>query len=140
MTAVGFARRGDEYAVRFNYDPAAVSLIKHVVPSYARRWSAPERTWWIGAEWADLLAAELRLYGHSVTGVGDRTAGSRARTGSGHRDTWAHTLFRAVGATRTTAVYRVLSKVLHPDTATGDATLQRQLNDAKRQLDHGGAR
>jgi hypothetical protein len=45
---------------------------------------------------------------------------------------WAHSLFRAVGPDRAEAVYKALSRVLHPDTPTGDHQLMQQLNEARR--------
>jgi hypothetical protein len=46
---------------------------------------------------------------------------------------WAHLLFRRIGRHRSDAVYRALSKCLHPDVG-GDNALQRELNDAYHQV------
>lgn len=74
-----------------------------------------------------MLAAELRRRGHTVVGLQEQR---RERVTHHDGRGWADSLFAAVGPERATPVYRALSKVLHPDVATGDTTLQRQLNDA----------
>lgn len=45
---------------------------------------------------------------------------------------WAAVLFDRVGPERADVVYRVLSKIFHPDMPTGDESLQRELNQARR--------
>jgi hypothetical protein len=105
------------------------------VPAYARRWDKAAKQWIVDVEWGQPLAATLRNIGCTIVGVDDNR--------HQHHDgkTWAHTLFGAVGKQRIPAVHRALTKVLHPDTPTGDAILQRQLNDARAevQLDGTGA-
>lgn len=49
-------------------------------------------------------------------------------------------LLAAVGPARVTAVHRALTKVLHPDTPTGDTALQQQLNDAVAAVTKGATR
>ncbi len=44
---------------------------------------------------------------------------------------WAQIMFRRVGHHGADAVYRALSRVLHPDSPTGDTSLQRELNEAR---------
>ncbi|GJN99117.1 hypothetical protein NJB1907f44_48960 [Mycobacterium marinum] len=129
MTAVIItpAPGGGRATVRFRYDPAVVSLIKSTVPSFARSWDAQRRVWFIDTDWTPALAAELAGRGHTVTG-------HAARTTDGGSD-WATALFRAVGPQRTPAVHRALTRVLHPDTATGCPVLQRELNDARAALE-----
>lgn len=127
MTAVHFLPVLDgRSTVRFRYDPAVVSLIKSTVPSFARSWDAQRRVWFIDTDWTSGLAAELVCRGHTVTGL-------TAPRPEGDGD-WAAALFRAVGPQRIPAVHRALSRVLHPDTATGCPVLQRQLNDARTRL------
>ena len=48
-------------------------------------------------------------------------------------DGWAEELFTAVGknSARAEAVFKALTKCLHPDTATGDKGLMQQLNNAR---------
>lgn len=103
-----------------------MSLIKSTIPAYARSWSAHTRCWFIDADWTPLLAAKLRYHGHTVTGPADPAQQQCTD--------WAKALFRAVGPQRTPAVYRALSKVLHPDAPTGCPILQQQLNAARTAL------
>ncbi|MFF2085911.1 hypothetical protein ACFVVM_19200 [Nocardia sp. NPDC058176] len=52
--------------------------------------------------------------------------------GSPAGGTWAEQLFSALGASRTEAVFRALTKVFHPDNIkTGDTVLMQQLNEAR---------
>ena len=129
MVAVRFDKRGGTYGVTFRYDPELVELLKVTVPPYARSWSPPRREWIIEAVYARELAGILRRLGHTTIGLEDA-----------HDDSckgWAHHLFRAVGPHRTPVVHRALTKVLHPDnTDTGSTELQRQLNDARAELEH----
>lgn len=134
MTAVVITpAAGGRASVRFRYDPAVVRLVKSTVPGYARLWSAQARCWYIDHDWTAVLTAELVGYGHTVT-----TPSSDADVSV--TDTWAHQLFRAVGPQRAPAVHRALSKVLHPDNAdTGCPLLQRQLNDARSEVQESAA-
>jgi hypothetical protein len=75
------------------------------------------------------LAAILRASGYTIVGLDDRPPPNRHSDG-----TCAEALLAAFGPERTDAVYRAVSRVLHPDVATGDATLQRQLNAAREGL------
>ena len=82
------------------------------------------------ASWVAVLAAELVRHGHTVTGLHTADSGTD----------WAAHLFRAVGPRRAPAVHRALTRVLHPDNAvTGSHELQRQLNDAKAQIERTNA-
>ena len=47
---------------------------------------------------------------------------------------WARLLFDRVGPERADVVFRVLSRVLHPDNAIGDVALQQELSDARKRL------
>jgi hypothetical protein len=133
MTAVMFTAGPDGHVVRFAYDPTVVAAIKATVPSYARAWRPATRTWLIDPSWAPVLADTLRCYGHTVTGLDDRRRGDRQCDCGGDTD-WARTLFPRVGPTRYGPVFRALSRVLHPDTASGDVRLQRELNTAHAEL------
>ena len=75
----------------------------------------------------------MRERGHLIIGI-DVTDPPPRR--NGNTQTWAQTLFSAVGADRADQVHRALTRILHPDNPeTGDTTLQRELNDARAQLD-----
>ena len=133
MTAVRFTAGGRGYTVTFAYNPAVVALIKDTVPGYARSWVAGRKVWEVDDGWGEALAAMLRGKGHTVIGLESRQrqqpSGSPAEPSQ-----WARLMFRRLGPTRRAAAYRALSKVLHPDTPTGDTALQRELNDAHDQV------
>ena len=133
MTTVRFTPGLDEHVVRFAYDPAVVEAIKEIVPSYARSWRPATRTWLIDPNWAPVLADTLRTYGHTVTGLDDHHRGDRQCDHRGDAD-WARILFRRVGPNRAGAVFRSLSRILHPDTTTGSTDLQRELNLAHAEI------
>jgi hypothetical protein len=126
MTAVRFERRGDLYAIRFGYDPTLVAIIK-TIPSFARSWNPTTKEWTVIDAYAPQLAADIAALGYLVTGLQRET-----------HDTadWARILFRRVGHQRAGPVFRSLSRILHPDTPTGDAQLQRELNAAHDELPH----
>ena len=128
MTTVMFTRAGAVYTVRFDYDALLVELLKSRVPSYARTWNSAGKLWTVDSVYAAPLAAAFTELGCTVVGVETRTPSAC--------DGWAQHLFRAVGSSRVTAVHRALSKVLHPDVPTGSGVLQRELNDARAELEN----
>jgi len=105
-----------------------VELLKSRVPSYARTWNSAGKLWTVDSAYAAPLAAAFTELGCTVVGVDTRTPSAC--------DGWAQHLFRAVGPSRVTAVHRALSKVLHPDVPTGSGVLQRELNDARAELEN----
>jgi hypothetical protein len=128
VTAVLFTPASDGHTVRFAYDPAVVAAIKQTVPGYARSWHPHSHTWLVDPFWAPVLADTLQALGHTVTGLQPAQ-----RQAHGDAD-WARALFKRVGPQRYGPVYRALSRILHPDTATGDTRLQRELNTAHAEL------
>ena len=130
-TAVRFEKRGDKYAVTFAYNPNIVALIK-TVPAGARSWKPDAKLWFIDAGYAPSLAASMRECGYIVTGM-DKPKPD----GPGPRADWAQLLFARVGQQRAEPVFRALTRVLHPDTPTGDTQLQRELNNARDRLSKG---
>jgi hypothetical protein len=139
MTAVRFTPRygGLATAVNFAYDPTVVAAVKSV-PSFYRSYDPATKTWTIDGGWAATLAAELRALGHTVVGRtgGDDSGPSSTSSAYGDDDSWARDLLRRVGADRVDAVYRALTRVLHPDAPTGDTQLQRELNRARDAVRH----
>ena len=132
MSTVVFQRLGDASGVRFHYHPDLVELIKTAVPTYARRYNpaAKERT--VDAGYARSLARLLRCEGHTVVGL-DEPNGARS---SADPAQWAKDLLTHVGPTRRDVVFRALMRVLHPDNQqTGDTQLQRELNQARAELE-----
>ena len=128
MTAVRFDRRGDIYAVTFTYDPVVVEMLKLIVPSYARSWNPVRRKWLIETVYGKPLADVLTNLGCTVVGID---------TDQPDQSDWARVLFRRVGEHRAGPVFRSLSRILHPDTPTGDKQLQQELNAAHAELSAG---
>jgi len=85
----------------------------------------------VDSAYAAPLAAAFTELGCTVVGVETRTPATSSAC-----DGWAQHLFRAVGPSRVTAVHRALSKVLHPNVPTGSGVLQRELNDARAELEN----
>ena len=67
----------------------------------------------------------MAALGFLITGI---------ESAGGDLSDWARILFRRVGPARAGPVFRSLSRGLHPDVATGDAQLQRELNAAHAEL------
>jgi hypothetical protein len=88
-----------------------------------KRWDPVNKRWTIPREWHDVLADVLRDQGEHVT-VTDAHGKSTSVAVNPFTD-----LFRAVGTTGHTLIYRALSKIVHPD-AGGHTELQQQLNTA----------
>ncbi|MDT5371454.1 MAG: hypothetical protein QOC62_5885 [Mycobacterium sp.] len=131
--AVRFERRGDHYEVSFPYDPAVVAVIK-ALPAYARRWNPESKVWRIDVGYARSLAGNLRELGHIVVGLEPPRANGKTIDGTD----WARVMLRQVGHKRREPVFRALTRILHPDVATGDGRLQQQLNDAYAELKDNG--
>jgi len=130
MSEVYFTRQPDgaAYTLRFAYSPELVALIKTTVPHYARRWRPDDKAWVVHVEFAQILANALTRQGHTVVEV-DGPGPHRTDTDDADAGAWARLLFARVGPQRADAVYRALSKCLHPDVG-GDTELQRELNAA----------
>jgi hypothetical protein len=134
MSTVIFQRHGTTYTVRFHYDATLVELLKTAVPGYARNWNPAAKEWTVDAGHAERLASALRATGHQVIGL-DPDPPPRTTVGTDPSQ-WARILFHRVGPTRREPVFRVLTKVLHPDNpVTGDTTIQKELNAAREELD-----
>jgi hypothetical protein len=127
-TAVRFDRRGSQYAVMFAYDPNLVALVK-TVPVSARSWKPESKVWLVDGSHVAQLARSMRELGYLVTGLVEPRPAPRTD--------WAQLLFQRVGHQRAEPVFRALTKVLHPDTDTGDTALQRELNNARDDLSKG---
>jgi hypothetical protein len=137
VASVIFAPDDDNYTVQFDYDPDVVAILEDI-PEFARKWRPVTRSWWIFGYYAGYLASELDAHAHTVTGIDPNHWRRRGSQHNGGRhngcaaDDWATILFARVGPERTDAVFKALSRVLHPDNIdTGDNELQRQLNDAR---------
>lgn len=100
-----------------------------------RKWRPDEKCWTVGLSTVDALADALRAVGETVFVTrADGTPWTSGRAEHGHRaapsSSWAESLLGAVGPERADAVFRALSRVLHPD-AGGDTALMQQLNAAR---------
>jgi hypothetical protein len=140
MSTILFTRHGTTYTVRFRYDAAVIELLKAAVPGYARSWDPAAKEWTVRAGHAEQLAKALRATGHQVVGIDPPRTDPPPRADGRIPDTaqWARILFRRIGPNRRDPVFRALTRVLHPDNpATGDTTLQRELNSAREQLTDG---
>lgn len=121
-------------AIRFTYDRELVELLKACVPAYARRWDATWKTWTVDGYPLDHFLGAARTAGHNVIdGRAASTPPPRARRPEPPRE-WAEELLLAVGPERREAVFRALTRVLHPDTPTGDVRLMQALNGARDRL------
>ena len=137
LTTVFFQDQGDRYAVMFSYNADLVDLMK-TVPKQFRWWDPDTKKWHIASWYALILAKAIRERGHPVVGLDEPDPPPRR---TGHGPNWAQQLFSTVGVDRADQVHRALTRILHPDNQeTGDHTLQRQLNDARADLQSGGTR
>ena len=110
-----------------------VDLLK-AVPKHYRSWRPETKQWRIASWYTPILARIMRCSWTLIVGIDVADPPPRR---NGHTQTWAQTLFSAVGADRADQVHRALTRILHPDNPeTGDTTLQRELNTARAQL-HG---
>lgn len=66
---VAFTGHVGRYCVAFDYDPAAVALLKATVPGGMRRWVPKTRRWEVSAEWVGPLSGALVNAGFHVAGL-----------------------------------------------------------------------
>lgn len=131
MAAVRFTRVADGYRVEFRYDPTVVAVLK-TVPARARVWDKALKRWTVFDPYGEMLAGDLARLGYVITGV------QRVTHADSDPAEWARTLFHRVGEHRADAVFRALTRVLHPDNPdTGSTELQRELITAREQLRQG---
>lgn len=125
-----------ESSYGFVYCPFELRELVKTFPK--RRWLPDSRAWRIGVTFVDDCADALRAAGCEVFVTRpDGSTWTSGRPGTGHRSTpaedWAGRLLDAVGPDRAEAVFRALTRVLHPDTGSGDTVLMQQLNTARDQ-------
>lgn len=129
MTAVvRFTRFAHGYRVQFRYDEELLAVVKSLPPD-ARSWDKVSKHWTVYDPYGERLASDLVQLGCVVVGIGgtEQPDDDPAR--------WARTLLHRVGPQRSDAVFRALTRVLHPDNAaTGDTQLQRELNTAREEV------
>lgn len=137
------------WTIAFSYDPKLVTLLKDTI--CFRYWNKGRKVWIVERNVISQgdIAAFIQLaekLSHKV--VDRRTKESFDFTRNYRKkkapppppppppplkgaDTWADTLFRAVGPDREEVVFKALTKILHPDVKTGDEKLMKQLNQAR---------
>lgn len=104
------------------YAPFALKDVCRTLPG--RRWDKLGKCWVIPATFVDEAANVLRAAGCTVyVTKPNGEPWTSGRAGAGHRATpggrWAELLLEAVGPQRADAVFRALTRILHPD-AGGD--------------------
>lgn len=102
-----------------------MAIIKSL-PAHARRYDPESRTWYVDRGYAQQLADDFTEAGFTVLGIRPRAAVCESD--------WARAVLWRVGAQRSDAVFRALSKVLHPDSPAGDTRLMRELRDARDEI------
>ncbi len=117
--------------VRFPYNRELVDLLKAHVPYDEREWDPDRKVWtvWAASLYLDAFLSGAIYYGHEVLDL--RKKQETPPPPQEPSPSWADALFQAVGPERANAVYRALSRVLHPDTEHGDHELMVQLTDAR---------
>lgn len=118
--------------IRFPFDREMIAAVKRVPTT---RWDPARKVWTASVAVAAALRVALRKWDADILWLGidcppfpsaNRPGGQQHGGGD-----WAAALFAAVGPSRADAVFRALSKVLHPDVATGDGGLMRELLAAR---------
>lgn len=118
--------------VQFRYDPNLVGLLKDIIPSYARTWDGGRKIWTVDNIHLPSFLGEARRRGYEVREPQRaHQATPPPPRPNASRGTWADQLLAAVGPTRSDAVFKALTRVLHPDVATGDTVLMQELNRAR---------
>lgn len=126
-------------AVHFKYDELIVLALRTI---HGARWNPSLHAWVIPRSQADTLEAALSPWvpyviwhmaepenPHALYAQFSRWANGAAPCPI-REDGWAEALFAAVGPAWADAVFRALTRVLHPDVG-GDADLMRDLLDAR---------
>lgn len=111
----------------------AKDIIKEL-PHRWRRWDKDDKCWVVELHAVDSLKSSLRMAGFTVRTTHD--AGSRQsyytpppRT-ERSADSWADSMYRALGKELGDKAYKALVPVLHPDRG-GDTVCMQQLNAAR---------
>lgn len=136
-----FEKRGSRYSVRFPYHAQLVEMCK-TVPSWARSYDPPTKTWTFEREYAHSLAADFRAVGCKVIGLDAEQ--ERARKAppppppraveAPQASQWAAMMLaRAdeLDADLAKSLFRAIAKVLHSDVG-GDHVMMAELNVARK--------
>ena len=126
----------DKLAVRFQYDPSIIGILRTVPGAY---WSPTDRAWLMPSAYDYVLESALAHWPVQWAPGTQPYRESRLPEPAVTSISWATALLAAVGPTRADAVFRALSKVLHPDVSTGDTELMRALIEARNSVAGGRA-
>ncbi|MGW0914679.1 hypothetical protein ACWD1Z_23420 [Streptomyces sp. NPDC002784] len=104
------------------------------LPRTWRRWDKDDKCWVVELHAVDALKSSLRIAGFTVRTTHDAGSGQR-RTAPPPRterntDTWADSMYLALGKELGDKAYKALVPVLHPDRG-GDTVGMQQLNAAR---------
>ncbi|TXI55920.1 hypothetical protein [Mycolicibacter arupensis] len=123
------------YSIAFRFDYAVKDAVKNIPTA---RWNPDRKVWTVDDDLGLALKDELEPWAAFVKWVCPEPQRQSYSFPFGTSpvpttmpDPFA-AVFAAVGDERRDAVFRALSKVLHPDVATGDTELMRQLLDARK--------
>ncbi|MEH0445458.1 hypothetical protein QA811_17800 [Streptomyces sp. B21-102] len=104
------------------------------LPHTWRRWDKGEKCWVVELHAVDTLKSSLRLAGFTVRTTHQVGSEQRYSTppprAERNADTWADSMYRALGKTLGDKAYKALVPVLHPDRG-GDTVGMQQLNAAR---------
>lgn len=111
----------------------AKDIIKDL-PRAWRRWEKDDKCWVVELYAVDTLTISLRLAGFTVRtthqGGSEQRRSSPPPRAERNADTWADSMYRALGKTLGDKAYKALVPVLHPDRG-GDTVCMQQLNAAR---------
>ncbi|MFE9098519.1 hypothetical protein [Streptomyces sp. NPDC007264] len=111
----------------------AKDVIKDL-PRTWRRWDKGEKCWIVELHAVDSLKSSLRMAGFTVQTThqpgSERRYSSPPPRAERNPDTWADSMYRALGKTLGDKAYKALVPVLHPDRG-GDTVSMQQLNAAR---------
>jgi hypothetical protein len=145
MTAptVLFERKGTRYNVRFQYHARLVELIK-TIPSWARTYDPPTKTWTVDRQFAESLAADYRRVGCKIVGLEAEEERKRKAPppppppppaiAPPLASSWAAAMLARADELDPDlgkSLFRALAKVLHSDVG-GDHVMMSELNIARK--------
>jgi hypothetical protein len=109
----------------------AKDIIKDLPHSW-RAWDKTEKCWTVQLHALDTLTSSLRVAGFTVLtthGTGSKRSASTPRA-ERNKDTWADSMYIALGKDLADRAYKALLPVLHPDRGGATVPMQ-QLNAAR---------
>ena len=117
-----------EWQVRSPF--AAKDIIKMAVPTYQRRWSKPERCWYVDAAAWPGLKRTLQSVGYTVVDVSQKPP---PRTSPKAATSWVRQAFEACSPELRPKLRAGLLRVFHPDVG-GPPDLAKEINTTADEL------